>query len=85
MSEIFMHIIRFIRQMFEDQNGRADEMATLTIIGVLVYFFLETYAVIHHPDKFDAQAFGVGLGAAISAAAVGIGAKSKMEGKEPPK
>lgn len=69
----------FLRQLFQGKNGTADEMAVLAVLGVLTYLGLSIFAVVCNHQSFDAQAFGIGLGAAIGAAAVGMGFKAKQE------
>lgn len=65
-------------QLFCDKDGYADEMAFLSVAGVAVFLGLEIYSVLHGA-VFDPQAFGIGLGSVIGAAAAGIGFKSRME------
>lgn len=74
--------MNWFKQLFHDNAGNADEMATLAIIGFLSFVFCELYSVIYvHDFKFDPQAFGIGLGAALGAAAAGMGIKAGQEKK----
>ena len=73
--------MNFIKQLFHDQNGQADEMATLAIAGFIVFLVCEVVSVLHS-GKFDPQAFGIGYGACMGAAAAGMGIKAKLE--QPP-
>lgn len=68
----------FLKQLFTDQNGQADEMATLAIIGFFVFLSLEVWTV-YQGKSFDPQAFGIGYGACLGAAAAGMGWKAKLE------
>jgi hypothetical protein len=66
--------------LFTNSEGhRADEMASLSIVGVLVFIGLAIYSVAYKGSAFDPTGYGTGLGAAIGGAAVGIGLKGKME------
>jgi len=69
----------FLSQLFSDKTGQADEMAALSILGVAVYLGLAIYAVVQKGQAFDPQAFGIGLGAVIGAAATGMGFKARSE------
>lgn len=69
----------FFRQLFIGKGGNADEMAVLAVLGVLTFLGLAVYAVVGKGQAFDPQAFGIGLGSAIGAAAIGMGLKSKAE------
>lgn len=69
----------FLRQLFVGTDGAADEMAVLSVLGVLTFLGLSIYDAVHN-HRFDPQAFGIGLGSAIGAAALGMGFKSRAEG-----
>jgi len=71
--------VLFLRQLFQGKGGTADEMAVLAVLGVLVFLGLATYSVVWKGQQFDPQAFGIGLGAAIGAAATGMGFKARSE------
>jgi hypothetical protein len=73
-------VIEFIRELFTDAAGRADEMATMCIVSALTYQGTLIYAVVWNHQAFDAQATGIGIGALIGGIAAGMGYKSKMEG-----
>lgn len=74
--------MNWIKQLFQDEDGEADEMALLAICGFFTFLGLEIYSVVFVPDfKFDPNSFGVGMGAALGAAAAGMGWKSHQEGK----
>lgn len=64
----------------DPENRHSDEMALLSILGVLTYIGLAVYAVVVKGQAFDWQGYGMGLGAAIGAAAAGMGLKCKLEG-----
>lgn len=69
----------FIKQLFTDAAGQADEMATLSVIAVLSYLGTGSWSVLVNHQAFDAQAWGMGLGALIGAAAAGMGYKAGKE------
>lgn len=66
----------FLIGLVSDAKGRSDEMALLSIIGVLVFIGLEVFSVVWRHQPFEPDGFGMGLGSAIGAAAVGMGLKS---------
>ena len=69
------------KDLFTDPEQRhSDEMAVLSILGVLGYIALSVYSVVAQGHQFDPQAYGIGLGAAIGAAAAGMGLKAKLGG-----
>lgn len=70
---------RGIADWFGGQDGKADEMAALAVMGVLTFLGLSIYSVAWKGQVFDPQAFGTGLGLAIGAAAAGMGFKAKCE------
>ena len=70
----------FFKQLFQGKNGTADEMAVLSVLGVLTFLGLAAFSVIWKGQTFDPQAFGIGLGAAIGAASMGMGLKARQEG-----
>jgi hypothetical protein len=73
-------MIHWLKRLFTDKDGDADEMALLTVCAVFVYLGLETYSVLYVKEfRFDPQSFGIGLAALIGAAAAGIGYKSSKE------
>jgi len=74
----------FFRQLFIGANGNADEMAVLCVLGLLTFLALSIWTVVVQDKPFDPQAFGIGLGAAIGAAALGMGLKAKAEGDTKP-
>lgn len=65
-----------LKEWFTDGKGRADEMAGLAILSMLTFLALEIYAVVVKGQVFDPQAFGIGLGGALSATAAGLGLKA---------
>ena len=73
--------MNFLKQLFTDSKGQADEMATLAILGFMVFLICELVSVLNS-GKFDPQAFGIGYGACLGAAAAGMGIKAKLE--QPP-
>lgn len=70
----------FILGFVSDEQGRSDEMAVLAILGVLTFLALQVFAVVVRRQHFEPEAFGVGFGAAIGAAATGMGLKSRLGG-----
>ncbi|MGC8530467.1 MAG: hypothetical protein ACP5M1_00380 [Acidiphilium sp.] len=67
-----------LRGLLTDAQGRIDEMALLTILGLLSFIGLEIFAVVVRHQHFDAEGYGMGLGSAIGAATLGMGLKSKF-------
>jgi hypothetical protein len=73
-------MIHWLKRLFTDKDGDADEMALLTVCAVLSYISLEIYSVIYVKDfRFEPQGFGTGLGVLIGAATAAIGFKSGQE------
>lgn len=70
---------KWFKQLFEDATGNADEMATMCIIGFFTFVGLQGFDIVAHGTKFDPQAFGVGIGAFLGAAAAGMGIKAGKE------
>ena len=64
----------------DPEQRHADEMALLSILGVLAYVGLSAWSVMYQGHQFDPQSYGIGLGAAIGAAAAGMGLKAKLGG-----
>lgn len=71
---------RFLKELLTDAQGRADEMALLTILGLVSFIGLEIFAVVVRHQRFDAGGYGMGLGSAIGAATIGMGLKSRFRG-----
>lgn len=73
-------MIDWTKKLLTDKDGDADEMALLTTLSVIAYIGLEIYSVGWVKEfRFDPQAFGIGLGALIGAAAAAMGYKSSKE------
>ncbi|MCF3945322.1 hypothetical protein AiwAL_04605 [Acidiphilium sp. AL] len=68
----------FLLSLVSDSKGRSDEMAMLSILGVLTFIGLEAFSVILRHQPFEPDRFGMGLGSAIGAAAIGMGLKSRL-------
>lgn len=66
--------------LFGDENSRADEMAILTILSVMVFLFLSVYAVVWRGQVWEPIDYGTGVGSVIGAACVGMGLKKRMGG-----
>ena len=50
----------WLKQLFQDEDGEADEMALLAIVGFAAFVFCEVYSVLFVEDfKFDPQTFGI--------------------------
>jgi hypothetical protein len=71
---------RILAELISDSNGRADELAVLSIIGVLSFIGLELFAVLVRHQAFEPERFGMGLGSAIAAGAIGMGLSSRFGG-----
>ena len=71
---------KFLVGLVSDVQGRSDEMALLAILGVLTFLGLQIFAVVVRQQHFEPEAFGLGFGAAIGAAATGMGLKSHLGG-----
>lgn len=74
-------MIEWLKKLFNDKDGDADEMATCVILLTVAFIGHSAYAVVANHQPFDLQAFGIGGGALIGAAATGMGIKSKQENK----
>ncbi|MDE8343753.1 MAG: hypothetical protein POG24_08035 [Acidocella sp.] len=61
-------------------SGKSDTMLTLSVFGVLSFVIYGGWALIRLHQPWDAMSYGTGLGAAIGAAAAGMGIRSKMNG-----
>ena len=70
----------FLIGFVSDVQGRSDEMALLAILGVLTFLSLQIFVVVARHQNFEPESFGVGFGAAIGAAATGMGLKSRFGG-----
>ncbi len=71
---------RILFEMISDANGRADELALLSIVGVLSFIGLELFSVLIRHQSFEPEQFGMGLGSAIAAGAIGMGLSSRFGG-----
>lgn len=69
---------RILFELISDSNGRSDEMAVLSIIGVLSFIGLEIFTVLFRHQSFEPERFGMGLGSAIAAGAIGMGLSSRF-------
>lgn len=69
---------RFLFELISDADGRSDELALLSICGVLTFIGLELFAVVVRHQLFHPEAFGMGLGSAIAAGAFGMGVRSRL-------
>lgn len=69
----------FFRQLFTSKDDKADEMAVLTVLGVLTFIGLAVVEVVVKGHAFDPQAYGIGLAATLGAAGVGMGFKNSQE------
>jgi hypothetical protein len=73
-------MIHWLKRLFTDKDGDADEMAVLVVAAVAVMLFCELYSVLYVKDfKFNPQEFGIGVGGLIGIAAGAIGYKSSKE------
>lgn len=70
----------FLKQLFQGKGGVADEMAVLTVMGVLTFLGLAIYSVVWKGQPFEPQNYGTGLGLVVIAALVGFGLRSKLGG-----
>lgn len=69
------------KDLFTDPEQRhSDEMALCAVIGFLTFVGLSIYSVVAQGHQFDPQTYGIGMGAAIGAAAAGMGLKAKLGG-----
>lgn len=71
MKEFFLGLI-------SDGDGRSDEMAVLSIIGVATFIGLEIFSVVLRRQPFIPDQFGLGFGSVIGTAALGMGLKSRL-------
>ncbi|MDD2877995.1 MAG: hypothetical protein PHT60_13650 [Acidiphilium sp.] len=65
-------------ELVSDANGRSDEMAVLSIIGVITFIGLELFTVLVRHQLFDPEHFGMGLGSTIAAGALGMGLSTRF-------
>ena len=68
----------FLLSLVTDSRGRSDEMAILSILGVVTFIGLEVFSVVVGHHVFEPDRFGIGLGSAIAAASIGMGLKSRF-------
>lgn len=71
----------WLRDLFTDANGDADETVVYAISGISVFLWLQIYDVVVLQHAFSAQGFGVGFGAITAGIFAGYGLKSKLERK----
>lgn len=76
---------RFLFELVSDAEGRSDELALLSICGVLTYIGLELFAVVVRHQLFHPEGFGMGLGSAIAAGAFGMGVRRRLGDQECPR
>jgi len=70
----------WIKDLFTDANGDADEIVLYSFIAVVSYHAMGIVSLIMTPTHtFDLQAFAVGDAALITAVFAGRGMKSKLE------
>jgi hypothetical protein len=71
---------KFLCELVSDSNGRSDELAVLSILGVVSFIGLEVFTVLVRHQQFDPERFGMGLGSAIAAGAIGMGLANRYGG-----
>lgn len=69
----------WLAALLTDANNRADEMAVLTILGVLTFLGLSIYSVVVRGQTFDPSSYGTGLASALGAASIGMGLKARWD------
>lgn len=69
---------RFLCELVSDPQGRSDELALLSICGVMSFIGLELFAVVVRHQMFQPEGFGIGLGSAIAAGAFGMGLRRRL-------
>lgn len=70
----------FCLALVSDATGRADAMALMSIAGMISFIGLELFAVIIRHQMFEPERFGMGLGSALAAGAIGMGLKTRFGG-----
>ena len=74
-----MNKMKFVKECFtEADNETWDIGRVLWVMGTLTYIIVSAHAGWLHPDHWDMQSFGVGLGAVLAAG----GGMIWMKGKE---
>lgn len=72
---------KFLFELVSDAQGRSDEMALLSICGVVSYIGLEIFSVVVRHQPFQPEGFGMGLSSAIAAGAFGLGLGNRLGGE----
>jgi hypothetical protein len=70
--------MKWIAALCSDENSRADEMAILSILSVLVFLGLSIFAVVWRHQPWTPIDYGVGVGSVIGAACAGMGLKKRL-------
>lgn len=68
-------------QLVQDEHGRWDEQALLSIIGVLAFWFIQGWAVMREHQTFSAGEAGVGFAAVMGATLGGLAARERSNKK----
>jgi hypothetical protein len=66
--------------LFSGPDTRSDEMATLTILGVVWWLAMGSYAILLAHQPFGPETYANGLSTILFAAAAGMGLKAKLGG-----
>ncbi len=67
----------FFNALLNDNQGRPDEQALISITGAVVFFGLEIYSVAVRGQSFDPFGFGAGIGALLGATSAGFGLRAR--------
>lgn len=70
---------KLCRELIVGPKDNAEGLTLMTWLGMLTYLGLAIWAVVGKGQPFDPQAYGIGFGAALGAAAAGLGLKSRFE------
>ncbi len=69
---------QILGQLIGDGRGGADEQALISLIGAVVFFGLQIYAVVVRGQAFDPMTFGTGFGTVLGATAAGFGLRAHL-------
>lgn len=76
------HIKKLISDCLTGQDGKTYDVARVSLIGAItVFMFLSCWSVLKNKQEWKPDVYGIGFGAVIAGAGIGIGMKAKTEPK----